>query len=159
MEGAMRSSSAVKFDRVVKPTVKLCSKKFTKKRRKYPRWHDKSCADAHRDVVLTAKLLKGDPKNSYLKGKLITETKSYNRLVKNKQKEFVDKMFSNLDSIKRNDPKSYMDLIKSMRDGNFDREVSDDTSDISPKEWFNHFSKLLAKNVVAKVALEQLTIT
>ena len=34
-----------------------------------------------------------------------------------------------------------------MRDGNFDREVSDDTSDISPEEWFNHFSKLLAKTV------------
>ena len=93
IEGAMRSSLAVKFDRLVKPTVKLCSKKFTKKRRKHPKWHDKSCADAHRGVVLTSKLLKGDPKNPYLKGKLITETKSYNRLVKNKQKEFVDKIW------------------------------------------------------------------
>ena len=29
----------------------------------------------------------------------------------------------------------------------FDREVSDDTSDISAQEWFNHFSKLLSKTV------------
>ena len=56
-------------------------------------------------------------------------------------------MFSDLDTIKRNDPKGYMDLIKSLRDGNFDREMSDDTSDISPQDWFGHFSKLLSRNV------------
>ena len=106
-----------------------------------------SCADAHKKVLLSSKLLKVNPQNPYLKGKLITETKIYNRLVKNKQKEFVDKMFVELDSIKKNDPKGYMDLIKSMRDGNFDREVFDDTSGISPKEWFSHFSNLLSKNV------------
>ena len=56
-------------------------------------------------------------------------------------------MFLELDSISKNNPKGYMDLIKSMRDGNFDREVSDDTSGISPQEWFTHFSQLLSKNV------------
>ena len=147
IEGAMRSSQAVQFHRIVKPTVKMCSKKLTKKRKKHPKWHDKSCADAHSDVIKTSKLLKSDPKNPYLRGKLVTETKTYKRLVKSKQKEFVDKMFSDLESIKGNDTKGYMDLIKSMRDGTFDREVSDDTSDISPKDWFCHFSKLLAKNV------------
>ena len=40
-----------------------------------------------------------------------------------------------------------MDLVKSMRDGNFDKEVSDDTSSVSPQNWFTHFSKLLARNV------------
>ena len=146
IEGAMRSSQSLQHNRLKKPSVKLSTKKIAKKRRKHPKWHDKSCADAHRDVVLTSKLLKGDPKNPYLKGKLVTETKTYNRLVKSKHKEFVDKMFSDLESIKRNDPKGYIDLVKSMRDGNFDREMSDDTSDISPQIWFNHFSKLLAKN-------------
>ena len=46
-----------------------------------------------------------------------------------------------------NDTKGYMDLVKSMRDGNFDWEVSDDTVDIPPQKWFEHFSSLLAKNV------------
>ena len=124
-----------------------CSKGRSKKRRSHPKWHDISCADAHRSVVLTSKLLKSNPKNSYLRGKLFTETKLYNKLVKNKQKQFVDKMFSELDSIHKNDPRGYMDLIKSMRDGNFDREVSDDTSSVPPQNWFDHFSKLLAKSV------------
>ena len=59
-------------------------------------------------------------------------------------------MFDELDSIHNNNPNGYWDLIKSMRDGNFDREVADDTSSISPQEWFSHFSKLLSKNVESK---------
>ena len=88
-----------------------------------------------------------DPKNSYLRGKLFSETKLYNKLVKNRQKRFVDQMFDELDSIHNNNPKGYWDLIKSMRDGNFDKEVSDDTASISPQTWFKHFSELLAKKV------------
>ena len=56
-------------------------------------------------------------------------------------------MFTELDSIKKNDPKGYIDLTKSMRDGNFDREVSNDTVGIPPQKWFEHFSSLLAKNI------------
>ena len=64
-----------------------------------------------------------------------------------KQKQFVDKMFEELDSIKQNNPKGYMDLIKTWRDGSFDKEVERDTSHVSPHEWFSHFSELLSKNV------------
>ena len=63
-------------------------------------------------------------------------------------------MFSELDSIHKNDPKGYMDLVKSMRDGNFDREVSDDTSSISPQTWLKHFSELLSKNVSSNLNTE-----
>ena len=33
--------------------------------------------------------------------KLVTETKIYNKLVKSKQKKFVDGLFSDLDSVKK----------------------------------------------------------
>ena len=56
-------------------------------------------------------------------------------------------MFDELDSIHTNNPKGYWDLVKSMRDGNFDIEVPDDTTSISPQAWFSHFSELLSKNV------------
>ena len=97
--------------------------------------------------MLTSKLLKVNPKNAYLKGKMITETKNYNRLIKSKQKHFVDSMFDQLDAINKSDPKGYKDLVKSLRDGNFDTEIPDDTSRISPQEWFAHFSELLSKNI------------
>ena len=56
-------------------------------------------------------------------------------------------MFTQLETISKNDPKGYMDLVKSLRDGNFDREIPDDTSGICPQTWFAHFSELLSKNV------------
>ena len=87
---------------------------------------------------------------------MFSETKIYHRLVKNRQKKFVDQMFIELDSIHSNNPKGYWDLIKSMRDGDFDREVSDDTSSISPQTWFSHFSELLAKNVESQQNSEHL---
>ena len=59
-------------------------------------------------------------------------------------------MFVELDSIKENNPKGYIDLIKTVRDGTFDKDVVSDTSHISPQEWFRHFSELLSKNVESK---------
>ena len=97
--------------------------------------------------MTTSKFLKSDPKNSYLRGKLQTETKFYNRLVKSKHKEFVDKMFAELDSLENSDPRGYMQLVKSMRDGNYDKATPDDTSGVSPGDWHEHFSKLLSKPI------------
>ena len=59
-------------------------------------------------------------------------------------------MFVELYSIKENNPKGYMDLIKTLRDGTFDKDVVSDTSHVSPQEWFRHFSELLSKNVKSK---------
>ena len=43
-----------------------------------------------------------------------------------------------------------MDLIKTLRDGNFDKGVESDTSHVSPQQWFSHFTDLLSKNVKSK---------
>ena len=118
IEGALRSNQSMELNNLSVPTLKTCSKGKKKKRKHHPKWHDLSCADAHRSVMLTSKLLKANPKNAYLKGKLVTETKTYNKLVKSKQKQFVDSMFTQLETISKNDPKGYMDLVKSLRDGN-----------------------------------------
>ena len=104
------------------------------KKRSHPKWHDLSCADAHKKIVLTSKLLKMNPKNSYLRGKLQTE-----------KKEFVDQLFTQLEDLEASNPRGYMELIKSMRSGNFDKQKSDDTSHVHPSTWHNHFSELLSK--------------
>ena len=149
IEGALRSDHSIKF---CKPpnNMKPNHNSKKKKRKTHPKWHDTSCYEAHRSILLTSKLLQGDPKNAYLRGKLFSETKKYKKLIKNKQKQFVDNLFTELDSIKENNPKGYMDLVKTLRDGNFDKEVESDTSHISPQNWFSHFSELLSKNVESK---------
>ena len=119
-------------------------------------WHDLSCSELHRRLSTTACILKIQPNNAYLRGKLNKETKEYKKLVKMKNKQFVDNMFNELDSMENNNPRGYMELIRSMRDGSFDKCTTDDTSGVSPSTWYSHFSNLLAKNVdtIEKINLE-----
>ena len=83
-------------------------------------------------MLSTARLLKADPDNKYLRSKLRSLTKEYNKLVKSKHKDFVNNMFLELDSMQHDNPRGYMQLINSMREGNFDKSTPDDTSGISP---------------------------
>ena len=74
-------------------------RKCNNKRVSLPKWHDLSCCEAHRKVCTTAWLLKNDQNNTYLRAKLRTFTNEYNKLVKSKQKQFVNSMLSELDSM------------------------------------------------------------
>ena len=64
-------------------------------------------------------------------------------------------MFIELDSMENNNPRGYMELIRSMRDGGFDKSTSDDTAGIDPSTWFNHFNNLLAKKVEPDLTIDQ----
>ena len=39
-----------------------------------------------------------------------------------------------------------MQLIKSLREGNFDKNTPDDTSGVIPTDWHSHFTNLLTQN-------------
>ena len=127
VEGTLEASC---LGNIIKGKTKN-NKRKTKKKFFHPKWHDLSCEEAHRKVSATARLLKGDQKNLSLGAKLRKEIKEYNKLVKLKNKQFVDNMFVELDSMERNDPRGYMELIRSMRNGGFDKATSDDTSGIT----------------------------
>ena len=124
---------------------KILKNNGKRNKKSHPKWHDLSCAEAHKKVVLTGKLLKSNPNNPYLRGKLQTETKQYKRLAKSKQKEFVDKLFSQLEDMEASNPRGYMELIRSMRTGNFDKDMPDDTSHIDPSIWHQHFNNTGAR--------------
>ena len=47
-----------------------------------------------------------------------------------------------------------MELIKSMRSGNFDKNTPDDTSHINPSDWHKHFSELLTKKTAQDPNIE-----
>ena len=149
VEGATLAASAMQPGAINKKIdLKAGSRRKCKVRKaQNPKWHDLSCDEAHRIVITIARLLIGDPKNSYLGGKLRKATKTYNKLVKSKHKQFVDNMFTELDSMEHDNPRGYMELIKSMREGNFDKQTPDDTSNVSPSDWQSHFSNLLSKKV------------
>ena len=143
VEGATlaKKSKAIKINRIQK------YKTAKKQRIQYPKWHDLSCEEAQRKVSASAKLLKNNPKDQSLRAKLRHDLKDYNKLVKLRNKQFVENMFLELDSMENNNPRGYMDLVKAMRDGTFDKQTTDDTSGVSPSKWHAHFSNLLAKEV------------
>ena len=145
VEGTLQANCQNKMDKNQKPNHK--NKRKTKQKRFHPKWHDISCEEAHRKVTTLSRLLKNDQKNQFLTSRLRLAIKEYNKLIKLKNKQFIDNMFIELDSMERNDPRGYMDLVRSMRNGGFDKATTDDTSGISPTMWFNHFSDLLAKQV------------
>ena len=64
-------------------------------------------------------------------------------------------MFVELDSMENKNPRGYMELIRAMRDGSFDKSMPDDTAGVRPSKWHDHFSNLLARKVQSQDHLEQ----
>ena len=126
--------------------------KFTKKksRKKYhPKWHDATFESVLKKIHQSAYLLKKYPNNQYLKSQLLAESKQYKKLLKSKQKTYLNKLFMDLDSMKDNNPRGYMNLVKSLRSGSFDKKVSDDSSFVSAEKWHSHFVDLLGPPVTS----------
>ena len=67
-------------------------KKRGKKKRKvyHPKWHDLSCEEAHRKVSASARLLKNNPNDQCLGARLRQDIKDYKKLVKLRNKQFVE---------------------------------------------------------------------
>ena len=68
IEGALRSDTSIKPSKHKSSKKPKCDRKW----KIHPKWHDASCFEAHKSLMLTSKLLKSDPKNAYLRGKLFT---------------------------------------------------------------------------------------
>ena len=94
----------------------------------------------------TANLLSKTPKNAWLRGKLVTESKQYTKMLKMKQKEFINATFKELEQMHSTDPKAYIDLVKALRDGSHDKGKESDTESVEPDVWFEYFNSLLGKS-------------
>ena len=115
-------------------------------RKRRPKWHDMSCQEAYKRMKQSAVLVAQYPKNQYLKGKLFSESKEYKKIVKAKQKEYLNGIFDQLENAYSNNPRKYMDLVRSLKSGSFDKKVQSDTGSIGAQEWFDHFQQLLGPN-------------
>ena len=56
-------------------------------------------------------------------------------------------MFTDLDQLHYSNPRSYMNLVKSLRDGSFDKQMPDNPSFVSPEKWHQHFTQLLGPTI------------
>ena len=81
-------SKAVAADMSVKRTKPTTGLGNHRKKVTHPKWHDLTCHEALQRLKLTSKLLKRDPNNAWLRGKLNTERKYYKNILKKAQKTF-----------------------------------------------------------------------
>ena len=51
-----------------------------------------------------------------------------------------------------------MDLVRSLRDGTFDKKVAETTSHVSPQNWKDHFEGLLGPKVEQSTTDEELIL-
>ena len=77
-----------------------------------PKWHDESCVTIQKQISLTSKLLKKYPNSQYLKTQLLAASKQYKKLLKTKQKMFLNRMFDELENIKNKNPRGYFNIVK-----------------------------------------------
>ena len=115
-----------------------------------PKWHDATCTTMQKQINMTSKLLKKYPNSQYLKTQLLAASKQYKKLVKTKQKIFLNKMFDELENMKNKNPRGYFNIVKSLKSGSFDKKISDDSSFVSPQDWLSHFQSLLGPPVSAE---------
>ena len=80
--------------------------KYKRKSRKIknPVWHDYTCEEIKIKLRQTSLLLKKYPKNPFLLGRLNSEQKQYKKIVKSKHKDYINKMFSELDQLHDSNP-------------------------------------------------------
>ena len=83
-------------------------------RKNIPKWHDETCENLKRKIKHTSSLLKTYPKNAYLRGCLQVENKMYKKLIKSKQKAYLNSLFKDLDELHSSNPRDYMNLVKSL---------------------------------------------
>ena len=112
-----------------------------------PKWHDQTCNEALSKVKHSSYLLRQNPNNPWIRGKLTTESKRYKSLVKSKQSEFVKNIFCQLDSVESQDPKAYYERLSSLKNGSFDKKKSGDTDSVNSSDWLEHFKSLLGPKI------------
>ena len=82
-----------------------------------------------------------------MRGLIQSESKKYKKLVKSKHKAYINNLFKELDILHGVNPKGYMNIVKSLRDGSFDCKKKDDSDFITPEKWGDHFSSLLGPEI------------
>ena len=82
------------------------------------KWYDQTCQEMSRKLKDVTKLLAKSPNNPHTRGTFCKTRKEYNKLIKNKKKEWKHQMINYLESLEEKDPKEYWKLVSEIRGKN-----------------------------------------
>ncbi len=129
-------------------------KKKRKKQKTPKKWYDYSCHEMSKRLKLVANLCSKSPKDPHLRGSLRKTSKEYKKLIKFKKREWTNTLIQSLESVEKEDPKKYWDIINEIR------HKKDGEQHYDTEEFVAFFETLFAKrkspneNIDQKVANE-----
>ena len=133
----------------------LTFRKNNKKRKskpKHKKWYDNDLVQKRKSLISKGELLSKFPWDPIVKGSYYKCYREYNKLRKYKQRNFKQKILQNLDSLRENNPKSYWNLIKELKEDNSEGPEHSIESNV----WYTYFEALNVNADKHKNRLEEI---
>jgi hypothetical protein len=124
-------------DKTLKKRSRLATGKSGLKRKKHQPWYNKTLKQQRNSVLSKGKLVAKFPNDPIIRGSFFKHLKLYRKNCKTQQRQHRQLLIENLNNLYSNNPKSYWDMVKQLK------ETSPDGADkINPSEWQNYFTNL-----------------
>ena len=128
-----------------------CSAKVKKKSNK---WYDEELYVKRRLLNSKANLMFKQPFNASLRNSYYKHYREYRKLLKFKRKHYTKNIFSKLDDLESNDPKTYWNLVNSLKKEQ--EQPNGPELTIDSNAWYDHFRNLNSVKCKFDERLEQL---
>lgn len=122
----------------IKPKVKSNKTKPVHKK-----WFDFDLIKMRKILISKSNQYAQNPFNSSKRDAFYKFRKLYNKLCKKKKREFIQVVFSKLDSLADKDPEAYWKLVKDLKE-DVNNSNSDPARNISNEVWTNYFNNLFS---------------
>lgn len=120
---------------------------------KNKKWFDKKLVQKRKSLISKGKLLSKFSWDPIIKGSYYKCYREYNKLRKYKQRKFKQNILDSLDNLRDNNPKSYWNLIKELKE-----DISDGPENsIQSNVWFSYFQSLNFNSDKLKDRLEEIS--
>lgn len=108
-------------------------------RKKNKKWFSEDLVSLKKHVLFLSGQLKKYPNVPEIRGSFFKTLKQYNKIRKKKCRQFKQKMLDKLDALKVNDPKSYWNLLNTLK------SKTEECDNIDIIEWKSYFTELNRK--------------
>ena len=130
------------FEDIVLDTAKKCLTRKTsmKSKKKSNKWYDEDLFIKRRILNAKANLMFKHPFDLSLRNSYYKQYREYRKLVKYKKKHYTKTLFAKLDDLESNDPKTYWNLVNSLKNEN--ENSNSPEMGIDSTIWYEYFKKL-----------------
>ena len=118
-----------------------------KKRKKYPKYFDRTCQVDMKWVKRLCHRVSRDPFNRSLRQQYYAARKAVKKMIKRNEKKLRNHLTQKLETLQDKDPQAYWKILNELANVNLEKEKSEQSSNIDPGEWVNHFMKLYSQQL------------